>query len=224
VSAVRAAASRTLSDREWNDISKHVKLPNEARPSIEGAIIWFRLQRTSEQNKPPAALVRSRLNNVARAAKTLSQAIEELSEHERFELYTSDFWGSEFEAMPSELREAHVGGFLKATLDQATVLAERCADKSEHEVSSKTYSKKYAVSRPADHMVDRLDRILVKHGCQPVSRAKPAMAFLIAVFKIADSSVDSGAIEEAARRCDERRGELLGFNCTKTPGIPGGKL
>jgi hypothetical protein len=137
---------------------------------------------------------------------------------------TSDFLGPKFEAMPYELRQAHIESVLRAALNNSAFLAELCADTSEHQVSSKTYSKKYVVSRPADKMVDHLDRILVKHGCQPVSRAKPAMAFLLAVFKIADSSVDSGAIEEAARRCDERRGELLGFNCTKNPEIPGGKL
>jgi hypothetical protein len=212
-----------LSDREWNDISKHVKLPDEARPSIEGAISIFRLHRMYEQKKPRTALVRSRLNNVWRAAKALSLAIEDLSGHERHEMYTSDFLGPEFEAMPYELRQAHIEGVLRAALNNSAFLADLCVDTSD-QVSPSTYSKKYAVSRPADKLVDHLDRILVKHGCSPVSRAKPAMAFLLAVFKIADSSVDSGAIEEAARRCDEHRGELLGFNCTKNPEIPGGKF
>jgi hypothetical protein len=214
---------RALSDREWNDISKHVKLPDEARSSVEGAIGIFRLDRMYEQNKPRTALVRSRLNNVWRAAKAMSLAIEDLSGHERHEMCTSDFLSPEFEAMPYELRQAHIEGVLGAAHDQSAFLADLCVDTSD-QVSPSTYSKKYAVSRPADKMVDNLDRILVKHGCQPVSRAKPAMAFLLAVFKIADSSVDSGAIEEAARRRDERRGELLGFNCTKNPEIPGGKV
>jgi hypothetical protein len=207
-----AIASRTLSDREWNDINKYVKLPDEARPSVEGAVGIFRLLRMYEQETPRAALVRDRLNNVLRAAKALSHAIEDLSEYERFEMSTSDFWGPEFEAMPYELCEAHIESVLRAILDQSTFLADLCADTSVHQVPSKIYSKKYAVSRPADDMVGRLDRILVKHGCPPVSRAKPAMAFLLAVFKIADSSVDSGAIEEAARRCDERRARgIAGF-------------
>jgi hypothetical protein len=200
-----------LSDLEWNDINKYVKLPDEARPSVEGAISNFRLRRIYEQKKPRTAAVRSRLNNVWHAAIALSLAIEELSGHERHEMCTSDFLGPKFEAMPYELRQAHIEGVLRAALSNSAVLAELCADTSEHQVSSKTYSKKYAVSRPADAMVDDLDRILVKHGCPPVSRKKPAMAFLLAVFKIADSSVDSGAIEEAARRCDERRGGIVGF-------------
>jgi hypothetical protein len=75
VSAAESAASRTLSDREWNDINKYVKLPDEARTDIEFAIVWFRLSRAREEKKPPTALVRSRLNNVARAAHTLSEAI-----------------------------------------------------------------------------------------------------------------------------------------------------
>ena len=106
MSDAESAASRTLSHREWNDINKYVKLPDEARTGIEHAIVWFRLSRAREEKKPPTALVRSRLNNVARAAQTLSEAIEELSEHERFEMYTSDFLGPEFEEMPSELRRS----------------------------------------------------------------------------------------------------------------------
>jgi hypothetical protein len=212
VSAVGAIASRTLSDREWNDINKHVKLPDEARPSVEDAISIFRLHRMYEQKKPRTALVRSRLNNVLRAAKALSLAIEDLSGHERHEMCTSDFLSPKFEATPYELRQAHIEGVLRATLNNSAFLAGLCADTSEHQVSSKTFSKKYAVSRPADGMIDHLDRILVKHGCQPVSRAKPAMAFLLAIFRIADSSVDSGAIEEAARRCDKRRARgIVGF-------------
>jgi hypothetical protein len=123
---------------------------------------------------------------------------------------TSDFLSPEFEAMPYELRQAHIESVLRAALNNSAFLADLCVDTSD-QVSSKTYSKKYAVSRPADKMVDYLDRILIKHGCPPVSRAKPAMAFLLAVFKIADSSVDSGAIEEAARRCDERPRGIVGF-------------
>jgi hypothetical protein len=214
VNAENVAVSRalsTFSDREWNDINKNVKLPDEARLSVEDAIYIFRLHRMYEQNKPPSALVRSRLDNVWHAAKALSHAIEDLSGHERHELCTSDFLSPKFEAMPYERRQEHIESVLRAALNSSAFLAELCAVTSVHQVSSKTYSKKYAVSRPADTLVDHLDRILVKHGCPPVSRAKPAMAFLLAVFKIADSSVDSGAIEEAARRCDERRRGIVGF-------------
>jgi hypothetical protein len=69
MSAVGAITSPvTLSDREWNDINKYVKLPDEARPNVEGAISIFRLHRMYEQKKPQTARVRNRLNNVLHAA------------------------------------------------------------------------------------------------------------------------------------------------------------
>src|SRR4030095_1426734 len=130
------AASRVLSDRQWNDINKYVKLPDEARPSVEAAIGNFRLRRMYEQKKPPTALVRSRLNNVLHAAKALSLAIEDLSGHESHAMSTSDFLSHEFEAIPYELRQAHIEGVLRATLDQSAFLADLCADTSEYQVSS----------------------------------------------------------------------------------------
>jgi hypothetical protein len=215
---MNATPAWTLSDREWSDIKPHAKLPDEARPSIEGAIIIFRSYRASEQRLPASAVVRDRLNKVAAAARVLASAIDQLSKHERFEMYTSDFLGPEFEEMPSERREAEIEGILNATLEQTKLIAEMCADVSEHQVSSKLYSKKYVVSRPADHMTDRLDAILAKYGCSPISRAKPAMNFLLAVFKVADVSVQSGAVDEAADRRVKRRGESTGTSLYRTPG------
>jgi hypothetical protein len=128
--------------------------------------------------------------------------IEQLTDHERFELRTSNFYWPEFEDQPSEALEAHISEILRDTVAKATLLCELIGDTV---VYPAVYSKKFP--RALNRLVESLDRTLARHvpGLR-VSRAKSTMAMLLAVVEIADPSVSGGSVEEAVKRLGQARG------------------
>jgi hypothetical protein len=218
-----AAPSWKLEKRDWDAINTYVRLSDLARPDVEAAILTFRRNREYEEQKPSAELVRSRLGNVATAAQQLIEYIKQLTNHERHELSGSDFFGPDFEVEPSEFRHAHVDELLEELVDRATFLSELSTDASKYQIYPQIYSKKKVVSRPADHLVESLDRILTKHGGLTVTLANPIGSFIFAVFKCADRSVGDGSIDDAVRRFGRRRGEYERKKRLDPPEIRGGK-
>lgn len=192
-----------LSDEQWATITKHVALPPAARSEIESSIDRYWMAKRFRDKKPSAEEVRSRLQKVAEATQRMKSAIGALTDAEVTELRTSNFyWGPESE-WPNEELEAHIRGMLGSLADQAAAVENLIEETS---VNSARYSRKSP--KHVDGLIQHLGPMLERHGGPPLSRGKPVLSMLMAVFRIADPSVTQASVEEAIKRLPGKRGGL----------------
>jgi hypothetical protein len=167
-----------LRDKQWNEITKYVKLPDEARLQIEAAV-QMHSRSLSLWVKSPSK-VKKPLIEISSTALKLARLLGRLSEQERIELL-----------------EADEGPFYRKRI---TLMIAEAEDLSKSCVSAS--KDLYKVSRPEllDRLVFTLDGILQEFTGRQASQEKDVLSFLTTVCGIADRKFGTASIVKAIQR------------------------
>jgi len=164
-----------LSDEQWNEIAKCLKLPDEARIDLGFSIHAFREQQSMWDDAPSE--VRKKLKRTSAAALKLLELLEGIKQRERFDLVEAGYGGVRLEGAAAEIK----------------ALAEACA-----EASTQVSDVRWTYWQ--DWLIDKLDHILWEFADQRVSRSKAVLDFLKTVCQIAHPNFGPGAVVSAVGR------------------------
>ncbi|MHC2281041.1 hypothetical protein ACVME8_007684 [Bradyrhizobium diazoefficiens] len=196
-----------VNDRQWKEITTHVKLSDTARSSIELRLRLFQQLQSHTRDRRSASELREGFLQIASGSLKLVRLLSKLSEQERNELEYSFFLDHPDEPLPTETKAALFASWIDTRIGQVKEVAE-IFDNASNDVSN------ISRTRHVDGLILALYRIAKSADGFSSAKKVQLVCFLNTACSLVN--IGPGSVDEAIYRL-QQRGEIRAKKSAKVP-------